>query len=628
MGRIPRFRGFVPVVALALVAAIAGPVSPARSTREAGLSPGFASDLGTLPASTDYTAFVHFGAGTPVERHELLAARGLGVVADLPAIDAIAVRGPLETIAALGSHPWVRYLEDNPTLEYYGSTAHWATRVGVVQNAAAGGPYRDAAGNILRGQGIGIAIVDSGADATHPDLANQIVTNYKVPWADFAGLNSDSSSGHGTHVSGIAAGDGTASQGTFKGVAPGAKLHVFAAGEALSVLFAAVALREIHDNYASYVPAIKVVNNSWGNGGGSAYNPNGVIERLVKQLVEDKGVTVVFAAGNDGGNGTSDETNGYCKDPTPGVICVANYDDQESGNRDYRLDASSSRGRNGQPTTYPDISAPGAFYTSTFMPTSGALYGTFIIPDPAWEPFYGDAAGTSMASPHISGIVALLKQAKPTLTPAQVEDVLLDTAYKFTTGGAYEADPQNLGGTTSFDKGAGLADVPLALQHPSIVITGDNAAAPTVLASGDGGDSATFGAADIVRLSALPGLTGVTYEIEVANADQRPPVSIGLRVFANYSGKSRNAQVNLLANGNVTTGAFASSAGRNGNVITMFVPYANVGNPPSASPVHNVSAASYIGVVQDVAPSPTGPATGLDVVLRPLFTPSFTTPSS
>ncbi len=66
-----------------------------------------------------------------------------------------------------------------------------------------------------------------------------------------------------------------------------------------------------------------------------------------------------------------------------------------------------------------------------------------------------------MASPYVAGVVATLFQAKPTLTPAEVEDALDDTAYKFTAGGAYEADlaSANPDDTTSFDKGHGLVDV-------------------------------------------------------------------------------------------------------------------------------------------------------------------------
>jgi serine protease AprX len=69
-----------------------------------------------------------------------------------------------------------------------------------------------------------------------------------------------------------------------------------------------------------------------------------------------------------------------------------------------------------------------------------------------------------MAAPHIAGIVAQLYQADPALTPARVEDVLEDTALKFTNGAPYQADPLNPDSTASFDKGHGLVDVVAAVE--------------------------------------------------------------------------------------------------------------------------------------------------------------------
>lgn len=625
--------------AAALFAVAAYALLPAAAVGAglAELSPGLVADLSSKSPDAAYTALVHFNAGSGAERIALVEGFGFRVVAELRAIDVLVVSGRLGRLSSLASHPWVSYIEDNAQLQYYGSTALWASRVGVVRSAAGGGPYRDAGGNILDGNGLAVAIVDSGVDATHPDLAHRVVTNWKAALGEDLGPGShtDHSSGHGTHVSGIVAGDGTASRGTFRGVAPGAKLHVFSSGEALSVAFAVISLEEIYDNYSAYSPPIRVVNNSWGNPAGSKYSPGGAVERLVKKLVQDKGVTVVFAAGNSGGNGNGDATSGYCKDPTPGVICVANYDDNETGDRDFALDGSSSRGKNDQPDTYPDISAPGAFITSTFMPTSGALYGSFVFPDPAWQPYYGDAGGTSMAAPHLSGIVAMLLQAKPTLTPAEVEDILVDSAHKFTAGAPYVPDPQNPDGTTSFDKGAGLVDAPAALADARVKVAGQNAASPTLLASGDGGDYPVWGAADIVSVTASPSAGGITYSVGIRAADDRPPVNVGLRVTANVDGRARRTTVNLTPAGQVVPlaaespsdnpeTAEASWATRNGNTVTFFVSYHELGDPAPGSPAHNAFASTFIGAIQDVAPSPMPPSTGLDVFLRPLYGPAFT----
>jgi serine protease AprX len=604
------------------------------------VSPAFRHDVATLAPTTAYRAVVQFQPGSRAAHRALIARRGLTLTGDLQSLDAVGLSGPLASVAALSRDPAVAYVEPDAPLRYFEETGHWATQVGIVHHPVSGGPYRDSSGNILDGRGVGVAIVDSGVDASHPDLVNRVVTNRVEPGiVDAPGLNSDLTSGHGTHVSGIVAGDGTSSQGTVTGVAPGSQLHVFASGLALDIVFASESLDDIYTHFDTFVPRIRVINASWG--GGAAYNASGIIETLVRKLVIDKGVTYVFAAGNDGGDGTTDRTTGYCKDPTPGVVCVANYDDNESGDRDFKLDDSSSRGKAGAAftDTYPDISAPGSFITSTFLPTSGALYGSFIIPDPAWAPFYADAGGTSMAAPHIAGIAALLYQAKPTLTPGDVEDILLDTAHKFTDGGSYIADPQNPGGTTSFDKGAGLADVVAALADPRVNIVGDNAASPAAVVTGDGGDAPGPAAADLVSATATTGLTGITFTMTVADANDRPPTgSVGLRAIGDFGGKTIRATVDLNGDGSVSlpaespddpTTAEASSFSRSGNTVTFFVPYAELGNPPSGSPVHDLRFATYISVIHDVAPNPTAaiaPPSAADLVIRPVFVAPFPIP--
>jgi serine protease AprX len=73
-------------------------------------------------------------------------------------------------------------------------------------------------------------------------------------------------------------------------------------------------------------------------------------------------------------------------------------------------------------------------------------------------------SGTSMAAPHVTGIIAQMYQVDPTLTPARVENVLEDTAWKSFGTGQYEADPFNGNGTTSYDRGHGLVDALAAIQ--------------------------------------------------------------------------------------------------------------------------------------------------------------------
>src|SRR5581483_10998015 len=274
----------------------------------APMSAVFARDLYSLPETQTYGAFVHFKAGTATDHRTLLAGYGFQVTGDFEryarAVYAIGTIGAFRTLAGNAN---VAYLEDNRRLQYDANNAGWSTRARVTQEAAAGGPYRDASGRILRGQGTTIVVVDSGLNALHPDFAGRVTHNWKIvcstpglsstatgmcfgPYQinDAGATDSDTSGGHGTHCAGIASGSGAAStgdypvagaapnvKGTYTGVAPDANIIAYGAGEAIEVLTAAEAYQHLLDHWD---PTIKVVSNSWGSTG--AYDPNSVISKL------------------------------------------------------------------------------------------------------------------------------------------------------------------------------------------------------------------------------------------------------------------------------------------------------------------------------------------------------------
>jgi len=211
---------------------------------------------------------------------------------------------------------------------------------------------------------------------------------------------------------------------------------------------------------ASTCPPIKVINNSYGPSGGGAFDPNSATVRIQRALAAE-GVVTVWANGNDGGDGSQDLSNPPGKDPTGGILSVASFNDHDNGNRATgTLSDFSSRGLAGDQSTWPDISAPGENITSSCRPYL-LICSTGL--DPRNGPglldigTFNTISGTSMAAPHITGIVAQLFQARPDAPPAQIEQAIKSTAFEY--GGPY--GPSG----SSFDRGYGLVDVVAAANY-------------------------------------------------------------------------------------------------------------------------------------------------------------------
>lgn len=331
----------------------------------------------------------------------------------------------------LEENPFVVYVEREETVTYHDAASHQALRMPSVTHPLTG--LKDASGRPIRGTGVGVAVIDSGVDATHPDLpyaplvpGGVVRANYKMASQAAAPTpNSDTTSGHGTHVASIVAGQGTSDPAQV-GVAPGVSLYGFGIGESSTTVWAAQAFDWIATNGPSQDPPIRVVTNSWSTG--TAYSPDSILTQFVNHLV-DQGVVVVFSAGNLGGDGSGVNTSAQCQIPKPGVVCVAAFDDQGTGSRDGKLPSYTSRGGRDHPSTWPDVSAPGTSVNAA-RPLVGLQTGLAVSS-------YTELTGTSQAAPHVAGVAALMLQADGHLTPAQVESLLKATAYKYTDGGAY-----------------------------------------------------------------------------------------------------------------------------------------------------------------------------------------------
>ncbi len=469
MRRAPRLAAAAALAVVALTPALPTTSADALPLPKANVSDFLAQQLRTLGLGERTTVLVH---GTDLAAAKrAVAVTGLTRTMSFDKIGVVVARGTATQIALVRAQRGVTYVEGNQPIEFSQYTSHTATRGAEAMETLTG-----ADGTALTGTGISVGVIDSGVDPTHPflteaDGTSAVISNNKtvcdpleancsvVNLPNTVDTDTLSVGGHGTHVSGIVAGRPTTlSDGrTLHGAAPGAKLVSLSTGAGLFIIGADTALNWVLENHAapcgegvpaSECPPIKVTNNSYGPSGGGAFDPESATVKLQRALAAE-GVVTVWAAGNDGGDGSESLTNPPGQDPTGGILSVASYSDLETGTRDGELSEFSSRGLESDPSTWPDVSAPGDTITSScriYLPicTTGL--------DFVEGGDYNTISGTSMAAPHVAGIVAQLFQKSPGATPAQIEDAIASTAHQYTFGAPYA-------GGSSFDKGHGLVDV-------------------------------------------------------------------------------------------------------------------------------------------------------------------------
>jgi serine protease AprX len=344
------------------------------------------------------------------------------------------------------------------------------------------------------GEGVGIAIIDTGIDGTHPDLCAalefcrgtdvQTVQNVKILGRQSVTaepvvvledqLTTDTSSGHGTHVAGIAGGAGTASSepGTYRGVAPAAHLVGLGTGEAVEAVNVLAAFDWVIEHAETY--DLKVINNSWGPGAGQPYDPDYPVQ-LAIDAAHAAGLTVVFGAGNDGP--ATDSLNAFSANPK--ALSVA------AGDKGGHLAFFSSRGVPGSDLWRPTVTAPG-YHIAAPRASTGFLthLSDLLAPNP--DPIhpddlaaYASGSGTSMASPHVAGLVALLQQAAVEtrgvwLAPEEVRQILEATA----VSEAPELGPGGLPTYQRYTMGAGYVDAEAAVQAAASGVLPPPVAAP------------------------------------------------------------------------------------------------------------------------------------------------------
>jgi serine protease AprX len=298
----------------------------------------------------------------------------------------------------------------------------------------------------LTGRGVGVAVVDSGVYA-HPDLAGRIVAaiDFTSVAPTVSNIPLNDLGGHGTHVAGLIAGDGTRSGGLYTGVAPNANIidvRVIDANGGSNVSLILRGLQWILANRATY--NIKVVNMSLGATPAGSYKSD--LMATAAEVLNFAGIAVVVSAGNTGpfaGTITTPAVDPY-------VITVGALDDNGTPLQvDDLMATFSSRGRTAfDNLSKPDLVAPGRRMVSLRAPGSSldALYpDRQVTVLGALSPDYYRLSGTSMAAPVVAGAIALMFERSPTLPIAQVKKRLKSSATPLAFG-------------TVFDRGAGLVN--------------------------------------------------------------------------------------------------------------------------------------------------------------------------
>ncbi len=287
------------------------------------------------------------------------------------------------------------------------------------------------------GAGVTVAFIDSGLVPNHPDLANTQVRKF-VDFVNRRNTTRSDLNGHGTHVAGIVAGNG-ASDARFAGIAPGVKivsLKVLDESGKGSIADIIASMDWVAKNYQTY--NIRIVNMSVGAGVYESYWTDPLT--LAAKALVDKGITVVAAAGNFGKNRAGELQWGGITSPgvAPWVLTACAFSTMgtpETGD-DTVARFSSSGPTAIDFTAKPDICAPGVGIVSLSAPGSD-LYRQGLLASPTWllgaNPLYPyspyiSLAGTSQATPFVTGTVAMMLQANPKLTPNLVKAILQYTA--------------------------------------------------------------------------------------------------------------------------------------------------------------------------------------------------------
>ncbi|AGH43354.1 S8 family peptidase [Paraglaciecola psychrophila] len=428
-----------------LAAAVISVTLPSQVLAQAAIGEQLAQVLPTMSGEETIMAVVTFEQMSPVSVSQIRSLKALGIVKGVQ-FSAVPVMGLVANVAqieAIAARDDVRSVWLNRKLDYFNASSRQITGVDKIQGAEFANRN---GGTEYTGKGVTIMVNDSGIDATHQDLffGDVVVDNVQAAThsLDLAetGItdgfviqgqpNTDLNVGHGTHCAGTIAGSGVMSDGKYKGVAPDADLVGYGSGAGLFILDAVGGYDYAINHVYDYEHPLRVMSNSWGSGG--KFDPKGPVN-LASYKAYKFGILSVFAAGNAGSG--ENTHNPYAQIPW-GMSVGA-------GDTNGNLVNFSSRGLeyetgdftmpDGTDWTYKNevtIVAPGRYVISTRSSTNMVANGNQAdsVIEPAYLPFYTRISGTSMATPHAAGVVALVMEANPSLNIDEVKQLIKESA--------------------------------------------------------------------------------------------------------------------------------------------------------------------------------------------------------
>jgi serine protease AprX len=424
----------------------AAPSAPAR----------LAAAARTAPAR-EVVAIVQFKAGVSERQAGALARRqGARVVGRLPLINGLALRLPARNAQRFSRVRGVENVTLNNRVKPQGfSTAGLATTYPMT---VAADKVWNGRGANYTGKGVGVAVIDTGVagdlvDFRGADGASRVKANVVTsPLAQTAG----DTYGHGTHVAGIIAGNGTNRAvgdpfaGAYIGVAPEADLVAVKVADEMgnaTLLDVINGLQFVVDHKNQF--NIRVVNLSLSSDTPQSYKTDPLDAAVESAWL--KGIVVVAAAGN---RGTAADAAQYAPGNDPYAITVGALDEQATKDpRDDTLAPYSSTGVTQDGFSKPEVLAPGARIVAPLA--LGSAFAT-LCPTCIVGTGYIRAGGTSMAAPVVAGAAALLLEAHPEWTPDLVKAALMKTgrAIPGVTGAALAVDRAvNPGGLTPANRG-------------------------------------------------------------------------------------------------------------------------------------------------------------------------------